>query len=93
MKTYKIIGKTNGWIAQRNSLFNGKTEIIIEEGLSLKDAQKRLLVFFNEDYNTCYSNWGLVRCNHPYDSCSNNDGTRSYEYDSKYYLIEEENEK
>lgn len=90
MKTYKITGKTNPWIAARSNLFNGKTEITITKGLTLKEAQRKLLEFFNEDYRTYYSNWGLVRCNHPHDSCSYHDGTRSYEYDSRHYFIEED---
>ena len=92
MTTYKIIGKTNPWIAQRDSLFNGKTEITIEDNLSLKEAQKRLLDFFNEDYNTCYPNWGLAIGNHRFDCGSHKDGTRYYNYDSRCFSIEEEDE-
>lgn len=91
-KNYKIVGKTNGWIAQRDSLFKGKTEITIERDLTLREAQKKLLDFFNEDYDTCYQNWGLVRCNHHNETTSFSDGTRSYEYDSRYFSIEEDNE-
>lgn len=91
MKTYKITGKTNGWIAQRDSLFKGKEYITIERGLTLKEAQKKILDFFNEDYETCYKNWGLVRCNSDM-AFTHNDGTRGYEYDSRYFEIEEEKE-
>ena len=91
-KNYKIVGKTNGWIASRDINFNGKTEITIESNLTLREAQKKLLDFFNEDYDTYYQNWGLVRCNHYDESSSRPDGTRSYEYDSRYYSIEEDNE-
>ena len=91
MKTYKITGHTNGWIAQRDSMFNGKEYITIEKGLTLKEAQKKLLEFFNNDYDTYYSNWGLVRMNDNR-SWSSSDGTRGYEYDSRYFEIEEENE-
>lgn len=87
---YKIIGKTNGWIAQRDILFKGKTEITIADSLTLKEAQEKILDFFNEDYDTCYQNWGLVRCNYPYQSSSCKDGTRGYEYDSRYYCIAED---
>ena len=90
MKSYKIVGKTNGWIAQRDSLFRGKTEIVLERNLTLHEAQRKLLDFFNEDYDTAYQNWGLVRCNHSDLSSSCKDGTRSYEYDSRYFSIEEE---
>lgn len=91
MKTYRIIGRTNGWIAQRDVKFSGKTLIVIEKGLNLKDAQKKILDFFNEDYETYYRNWGLVRCNSDM-AYSHSDGTRGYEYDSRYFEIEEENE-
>lgn len=94
--TYKIIGRTNGWIAQRDMLFRGKTTITICEGLTLREAQRKLLEFFNEDYDQKigmpYQNWGLVRCNHPYVTSTHKDGTRSYEYDSRYYSIEPEEE-
>lgn len=88
MNTYKIIGRTNGWIASRDINFNGKTEIVFERNLSLKEAQAALLCFFNDDYGTCFANWGLARINHPLVTSSHNDGTRSYEYDSRYYSIE-----
>lgn len=88
--TYKIIGRTNPYIAQRDIHFNGNTTITIERGLTLKEAQQKLLQFFNEDYETYFSNWGLVRCNHPFVTSSYKDGTRSYEYDSRYYSIEKE---
>ena len=91
-KNYKIIGRTNGWIASRDIHFNGKTEITIESNLTLREAQKKLLDFFNEDYDTYYQNWGLVRCNHHNETTSFSDGTRSYEYDSRYFSIEEDNE-
>lgn len=91
-KSYKIIGKTNGWIAQRDSLFKGKTEITIESHLTLREAQKKLLDFFNEDYETFYPNWGLAVGNHRFDCGSHSDGTRYYEYDSRYFSIEEDNE-
>jgi hypothetical protein len=84
------MGKTNGWIAQRDLHFNGKTTIALATGLTLKEAQQKMLQFFNEDYETYYSNWGLVRCNHPFESTTNDDGTRSYEYDSRHYYIEQE---
>lgn len=91
MKTYKITGRTNGYIAQRDSLFKGKTEITIESRLTLKEAQQKILDFFNEDYETYYRNWGLVRCNSDF-TYSHSDGTRGYEYDSRYFEIEEEDE-
>lgn len=91
-KKYKIVGKTNPHIAQRDVLFKGKTEIILADGLTLREAQEKLLSFYNEDNGTSYSNWGLVRCNDPYNTSTYKDGTRRYEYDSRYYSIEPQNE-
>ena len=90
METYKIVGSTNSYIAQRDIDFNGKTSIVIVEDLTLREAQKKLLDMFNEDYDTCFPNWGLVRANFPFNSSSFRDGTRSYEFDSRHYDIEEE---
>lgn len=88
-KTYKIIGKTNPYIAQRDVLFKHKTEITLAKGMTLKQAQDLLLRFYNEDYETSFSNWGnAVR--HGNASKTAKDGTRQYEYDSRYYRIEEE---
>lgn len=86
-KNYKIVGKTNGWIASRDIHFNGKTEITIESNLTLREAQKKLLDFFNEDYDTCYQNWGLVRCNHDNESSSRQLGLwfgRKFQYSDWY---------
>lgn len=86
--TYSIVARTNGYIASRDIHFNGKTTVTIAAGLTLKEAQRRLLEMFNDDYNKNYSNWGLARINEPYNTTSHKDGTRSYEYDSRYYSIE-----
>jgi hypothetical protein len=90
--SYKIIGQTNPYIAQRDIHFNGKTTITLAKGMTLKEAQNLLLCFFNEDYDTSFHNWGLVRCWKPYFTSTQNDGTRSYEYDSRYYSIVEEDD-
>ena len=93
MKTYKIIGRTNSYIAQRDIHFDGKKEIIIDSNLTLPEAQAKLLSMFNEDYDNeigfRYKNWGLVRCHFPYQTTSFQDGTRSYEHDGRTYTIEE----
>lgn len=95
MKTYKIIGRTNGWIAQRDAIFKGKTEIVIEDGLSLREAQKMLLSMYNKDYESerayC-SNWGLavIQSNRLGVGAYNTCGSRCYEYDSRVYTIEED---
>ena len=90
---YKVTAKTNGWIASHDVTFNGKTEITLADNLTLPEAQKRLLEFYNNDYSDKFGyapNWGIAGC------CSKGmarptspDGTRSYEYDSRYYSIEE----
>jgi hypothetical protein len=89
MSKYKITGKTNVWIARRDIHFNGKTSINIKRNLDIKEAQSELLRLFNKDYDTSYKNWGLVRCN-TREGWSSGDGARGYEYDSRYYQIEEE---
>lgn len=93
-KKYIITGNTNAWIAQRDSTFNGKPRIIIEEGLTLREAQKKLLEMFNEDYEDrgWYAvNWGItVNISSRLAAPTFNDGTRQYEYDSRVYRIEEQ---
>lgn len=93
MKTYKIVGETNGYIASRDFAFNGKPEIVLEEGLTLKDANRKLLEMFNDDYDTELGsrlpNWGLVIAQ-DWPATHHQDGTYSYEYDSRYYSVEEE---
>lgn len=94
MNTYRITGTTNAWIAARDGQFNGKTEIVLEHGLTLKDAQRRLLELFNERYDTSYTNWGIAvsATKGRFEGAipSFTDGTRSFEYDSRTYRIEEE---
>ena len=95
-KTFKIIGRTNGWIAARDSQFNGKTEIDVEKNLTLKEAQRKLLSMFNECYELGCSNWGMAviaskeRAEGAYKT--HDDGTRCFDYDSRTFSIEEEEE-
>jgi|WetSurMetagenome_2_1015567.scaffolds.fasta_scaffold701796_2 hypothetical protein len=89
MARYKIISKVNPYIAQR--LFNGKTRIVLDSDLSLKQAQNELSEFYCEDHDECCGNWGLIRMHDP-DTWSHHDGTRGYEYDSRQYYIEIEEE-
>lgn len=88
--TYRIYGRTNGWIAARSCEFAGSSYIVIEKGLTLKDAQRRLTSLFNEKFGLCPSidNWGLIRSHYPHCTYSGTDGTRSFEYDSRFYGIE-----
>ena len=100
MKTYRIIGSTNGYIASRNIEFNGKTEIEIETGLSIEDAKSKLDDIFRIRYG--YSHDECVESyndeTEEFTYCIDNrwndfsDGTASFEYDSRYYIIEEENQ-
>ena len=93
-KTFKIIGRTNGWIAARDSQFKGKTEIVIADNLTLKEAQRKLLSMFNECYELGCSNWGMAviaskeRAEGAYKT--HDDGTRCFDYDSRTFSIEEE---
>ena len=93
-KTFKIIGRTNGWIAARDSQFNGKTEIVVEKNLILKEAQGKLLSMFNECYELGCSNWGaavMARKNRAEGAYkTHEDGTRSFDYDSRTFSIEED---
>ena len=91
---FKIVGRTNGWIAERDSLFKGKTEIVIDDNLTLKEAQRRLLSMFNGYYELNCSNWGMAviaRKKRAEGACkSHEDGTRCFIYDSRYFGIEED---
>ena len=91
---FKIVGRTNGWIAERDSLFKGKTEIIIDDNLTLKEAQRRLLSMFNGYYELNCSNWGMaVIARKKYAEGADEtheDGTRSFDYDSRTFSIEED---
>ena len=91
---FKIVGCTNGWIAERDTQFNGKTEIIIAGNLTLKEAQRKLLSMFNDCYDLNCSNWGMAviarkKCAEGADE-TYEDGTRSFDYDSRTFSIEEE---
>ena len=90
METYRIIAKTNAWLAARDYQYNGRTEVVLEEGMSLKAAQRRLLEMFNRCYGTSYGNWGIAvsALRHRAEgACSFGDGTRSFEYDGRRYSI------
>ena len=91
---FKIIGRNNGGIAKRDTQFNGKTEIIVAGNLTLKEAQRKLLSMFNDCYDLNCSNWGMAviarkkRAEGAYPT--HEDGTRSFDYDSRTFSIEEE---
>lgn len=93
-KKYRIIGETNGWIAARDSKFKGKTEIVIADNLTLKEAQRKLLSMFNDCFELNCGNWGMAviaskeRAEGAYKT--REDGTRCFEYDSRTFSIEED---
>ena len=93
-KTFKIIGRTNGWIAARDSQFNGKTEIVVEKNLTLKEAQNELLRMFNNYFELDCKHWGMaVIATKSRDFCAyptHEDGTRCFDYDGRTFSIEEE---
>ena len=94
MKTYQITGSTNSYIAARDIAFNGKTSIVIKEGLTLHQAHTELLSMFNDDYyfDCGYAcTWAVARRKKPHSTSTFNDGTRSYEWDSRTYRIELQN--
>lgn len=77
--TYKIIVRTYG-----------RKWLTIAEGLTLRDAQKKLLELFNGSFATYYTNWGRARKRKPEHTMSYKDGTRSYEHNGSQYFIEYE---
>ena len=95
-KTFKIVGRTNGWIARRDLQFNGKTEIVVAKNLTLKEAQRKLLSMFNDCYELNCSNWGMavIASKERAEGAdkTHEDGTRSFDYDSRTFSIEEEEE-
>jgi hypothetical protein len=79
MNTYRIIAKTNPFIANRDvRIFNGKTQVVLHTGLSLKTAQAKLTEMGEEDYDG------------EFDLLFHDANGMSYEYDSRYFIIEEE---
>lgn len=50
MENYTIIASTNGYIAQRDIMFNGCTEKVLLSNLSEQEAHEKLIEFCREDY-------------------------------------------
>lgn len=95
-KRYNIVAETNPYLANRLAEFNGKCRVVKEENLTLKEAQEELLRMYNktfEDERPYAYNWGLAviqsqrQVDGAFRTCS--DGTRTFEYDSRRYRIEE----
>lgn len=96
MKKYNIIAETESYIANRDSMFNGKTSVILERGLSLKESQDKLLDMYNHYYEgerpyAC--NWGMAVIHSRKKIYGANDtyrdGTRFFDYDGRRFKIKE----
>lgn len=94
METYKItLTFSDPYIGSRNG--GNKT---IEEGLTLKQAQKKLLEMYNDKYDDrgYATNWGIAVnssarfAEGAYKTSA--DGTRRFDWDSRIYRIEQEEE-
>lgn len=94
---YAIVAKTDHYHANRIAMFNGRCEVCVCRGLSLKEAQDELLKMYNRDYEDerpYAPNWGLAVIHskrHCYGAHPTaDDGTRTYIYDCyKYSIVEE----
>lgn len=94
---YKITARTNAYIANRDAMFNGKTEITLVSNLTIEQARESLLFLYNEKYSCerhYARNWGLAviqsRKSAFGASPTFRDGTRSFDFDGRVYKIEEE---
>lgn len=55
MKNFKIIASTNGYIAQRDVMFEkGKTKRVLIDNLTDKEAHEKLVSFCQQDYENSY---------------------------------------
>lgn len=92
MTTYKITRThQNPYIASRNGQ---SIETTLYEGLTLQEAYDILLDMLNNQFDTCYRNWGVAvnAMRNTYDGANKtaSDGTRSYDWDSRRFEIQEE---
>lgn len=97
--SYKIIITTDPYHASRHSGFklNEKRTLgtkTVETGLTLKEAQDKLLKLFREDAQEYFPNWGVAcawkQGQDLYANPTRKDGTRSYHDDVFDVSIEEE---
>lgn len=90
---FAIVAKTNSYIAQRDSKFNGRLCVVVSSSLSLRDAQRQLLSMYNDTFcaqRSTAPNWGIAvqQARRHHDGAgSHPDGTRFFEYDSRLYCI------
>lgn len=88
MRKFAIVGETNGYIANRDIRFNGKTTVTLETFDTLEEANQELLQWCKQDHQLHGQwNWPLVKAK-GYGNCRK-DGTRMYEYDSRYYYTQQ----
>lgn len=76
---YRIYSSTNTYIANTDPRFSGSTKIVIAEDLTLDEAKKQLLEIY-ENMNINEDEWPLY------------DDNMKFEYDSRYFGIEEQEE-
>lgn len=93
---YKIVGYTNGYLAKRDPMFNGKTTVVIESDMDIKEARKALLDLYNRKFEwerPTAHNWGMAviqSSNKPFGASKTFvSGTRSFDWDGRRFAIEE----
>lgn len=87
---YAIIGRTNGYIARRDGMFNGKTEIVLKDKLTLYEAYSILIEMYNNYYADeigYFSTLLDARMVNGVDSYIDSD-LQGFEYDSRKFSIE-----
>lgn len=88
IRKFAIIGETNGYIANRDIHFRGKTKVTFDIFDTLEEANNELLKWCKKDHQLIGQwNWPLIKA-HDYGNCRK-DGTRMYEYDSRIYYTQE----
>lgn len=97
--TYRITAETSPFVAEREPMFNGNTEVVLAHHLTLEEAHTRILNMYNEYYageRPYEATWemavahsaGKANCAIPTFS----DGTRSFRCSGCKFSIEEETE-
>lgn len=90
---YKIIARTNGYIANRDVLFHGKSLVTLVDDLSLSDAHYALLQMFNgyrvRDGESPVFSWGAAQLckSEPIAYPTDTNGCRRFDYDSRIFEI------
>lgn len=94
--TFSVIATTNGYIASRDLMFNGKVRVVLASGLSIDEAREKLLSLWNERVDDDYLAGSIEeaaelssdRIDHMYE----NSGLPAFGYDSRTFAIVEEEE-